>query len=210
MSKLLAMMMNNKKLNPIFNIVGNPTITKNFIYKDVGINDYIYINEILPLSTANTWKIQTKFIYKRNTNNPYASSPIIAYYGDNSNDGKSPVLRIEGAGDNELDRLRVLISSVGNSNWNINVATSNYYFIVDNEYYIEYGFDGYMYYVKDLYTNTNIWTKNNSSKCECSNYIALFHNGFVIGGDYELCGGEMDMKKFKVFINDELYLKGVI
>lgn len=209
MSSFRQLMMRKKgggSLNPLITIVGSPTITDDFIYKNAGADDYIYINEILPLSTANSWKIKCKIKYNNNPLNTVEVCPLIAYYGNNSNDGKSPVLRTDYYSGY---LIRCLISRVGYSNWNINVNTGNFYFQVGQEYYIEYGFTGSQYYVKDLLTNNTLWSKNDTNKCECSNYIALFHNGYNDRGP-EVCGGEMDLKTLEVEINGSVYFKGVI
>lgn len=209
-SMLLANMMSSSGgggLNPLITVVGSPTITDDFIYKNVNTNDYIYIDEVLPLSTANSWKIKCKIKYGRNTVRISNPAPIIGYYGTSSNDGKSPVLRAEGGG--EDGKIRTLISSVGNTSWNINVDVGTYIFVVGQEYYLEYGFTGTQYYVKDLLTNNTLWSKNNSNKCACLNKIALLHNGYNTDGT-EMCSGEMDLKTLEVEINGSVYFKGVI
>ena len=210
MSSFRQLMMrkkNGQTLNPLIKIVGSPTITSDFIYKNVGANDYIYINEVLPLSTANSWKIKFKMKYRGNPLNHEYVTALIGYYGNNSNDGKSPVLRTDWW--NGYNNLRCLISRAGYSNWNINVDYANYFLNDNQEYDIEFAFTGTQYYVKNLLTNTTMWSKSSSDKCECSNLISLFHNGYY-SSYYEYCGGEMDLKTFEVYINDSLYFSAVI
>lgn len=205
MSSFRQLMMKNKAtLNPLIVTVGSPTISSNFKYSNISQYSYIYINQVFPLSTANTWKMQCKFKYAQNPD-PNTPIPFIAYYGNNSNDGKSPVLRAECS---PADKIRCLLSSVGNSNWNINVDVGTFTFSVGTTYYLEYGFTGSKYYVLNLDNNTEIWNKSSSLKVNCSNKIALMHNGYNNGTEY--CPSEMDLNKFKVYINDSLYFSAVV
>ena len=207
MSGFGQLMMKNKykyKLNPLITIVGSPTITNDFIYKNVNMYNYIYINELLPLSTANSWKIKFKLKYARNYSDAVTS--FIGYYGNNSDSGKSPALRTDNYP--YANTLRCLISKVGYSNWNINIDYAYYYLTVNQQYYFEFGFSGTQYYVKDLISNTTLWSKSSSDKCECSNYISLLHSGW--NGGCEFCPGEMDLKTFEIYINDNLYFSAIV
>lgn len=219
MSSFRQLMMKAKgggnRLNPLIKIVGTPTITDEFIYKDVSIvnnnGNYIYIDEIFPLSTANTWSIQLKLKYDVNTYNTSLNSPFFAYEGGTSRDGYSPVFRAEGTSSPNYKHLRPLISAVGYHNWNINVSESSYALVVGQEYYFEFGFDGTKYYIKDLDNNTILWYKNDTRKVECSNKMTLLFGTYAPNGDLiEMCSGEMDLTKFKVFVNDNLYFSAVI
>ena len=211
MSSFRQLMMKKKgggssSLNPLIVTVGSPTITEDFIYENVGRYSYIYIDEVMPLETADSWKVQFKIHYVASSLYDSPAQPFLAYLPTNG-DGKSPVLRVEGspAGKNHM---RPLISAVGYSSWNIAVDTTNVVFVDNTDYYLEYGFDGTKYYVKNLDTNIELWSKNDTRKCACLNKFALFRNGYNNGT--EICLGSMDLKTFKIYINNSLYFSAVI
>lgn len=126
-----------------------------------GQNKYIQLDNTAPISTADSWEIQTVFTWIKKGSASYPA--IFGYSG--GNDYKSPCLTHEGGS------FRFYLSSAGTS---MDLNSENTGFTPEDGkiYYTIAGFTGTEYYVKWKEYGAEVWagqwTKASTTKAYCS------------------------------------------
>jgi hypothetical protein len=152
---------------------------------------------VLPLNTANSWEFDIVYTYNGGGAYPCVIAPSTQTYG-------IVLLVISGA----------FYTSLGSVSSDTNICSETIGVPVVNgtTYYIKYGFDGEKYYFKyntdgsDTYTTA--WTKTSTVKVYSGVPLWLMNWGYTNATRWS--AGTIDMTKFKVYVNDKLYLTGTL
>lgn len=180
-------------------ILIDPTLSKNQVGYIGGQNKNILINNTAPISTADSWEINTVLQWKQSGSASYPS--IFAYSG--SVDNKSPVLLLEGGS------IKMYLSSSGNS-WDLN--TENTVWVPEDGkiYEVAAGFTGTEYYVKwkeyGAKEWAGQWTKASTTKAYCSVPFEFLNAGLNPYNYYN--ASMLWLTETNIIINGEKWFNG--
>ena len=192
---------------PNYTIEGSPVINKDYIYIASGSEsspkNYIFANKILQFGSY-TWKI----IAKLNSleSNRTIGAPIFAYNGGTSGDRYDiPYLTFESTSHN---RLTLSLSHNGSS-WAYDAAGSHEYTGTE---YVKLEFDGTKYTVEYSYDSEtwnldNTYTSSSPIYQTSKDYLGI--GSYNPDGTQRVYKGELDLKEFKVYINNILEWEAV-
>lgn len=180
----------------------NPSFTRvNGTYTDgvfTGADGAKMMLPVLPLGSANSWEIQIPYTHRGGGQYPTIIAPNTQTYG--------VVLTT-------VSNKPTLSLSSSTTTTNIDSGTTlNLTMVAGNKYYFKYGFTGSQYYVDyntdDSDNYTRLWSINNTTKVIANDPLVLLEWGWHNATRYNT--GSIDMKKFKVFINGDVYLTGTL
>ena len=142
-------------------ILIDTTLSKNQVGYIGGQNKDIVLDNTAPISTANSWEINTVLQWKDNGSASYPT--IFAYSG--TTDNASPVLLKEGGS------IKMYLSSNGSS-WDLNTENTGWVPEDGKIYEVPAGFTGTEYYVKwkeyGAKEWAGQWTKASTTKAYCA------------------------------------------
>lgn len=159
---------------------------------------YIVLDEVAPLSTADSWEIQTTIKWNGGSSYP----AVFSYSG--GRDWKTPSLIYEGG------NMKFYLSSTGNS-WNLNTSGSSFIPKNGDTYDIKAGFTGDTYYLDyKLAENAdyiNALSKTSTEKVHCS--VPFWLMGASLNGNYWNYG-TLNMTNTKIIVNGEPWFDGAL
>ena len=151
-------------------ILIDTTLSKNQVGYIGGQNKDIVLDNTAPISTADSWEINTVLQWKDNGSASYPT--IFAYSG--TTDNASPVLLKEGGS------IKMYLSSTGSS-WDLNTENTGWVPEAGKIYAIAAGFTGTEYYVKwkeyGAKEWAGQWTKASTTKAYCATPFVFLNAG---------------------------------
>ena len=151
-------------------ILIDTTLSKNQVGYIGGQNKDIVLDNTAPISTADSWEINTVLQWKDNGSASYPT--IFAYSG--TTDNASPVLLKEGGS------IKMYLSSTGSS-WDLNTENTGWVPEAGKIYAIAAGFTGTKYYVKwkeyGAKEWAGQWTKASTTKAYCATPFVFLNAG---------------------------------
>ena len=151
-------------------ILIDTTLSKNQVGYIGGQNKDIVLDNTAPISTANSWEINTVLQWKDNGSASYPT--IFAYSG--TTDNASPVLLKEGGS------IKMYLSSNGSS-WDLNTENTGWVPEDGKIYEVPAGFTGTEYYVKwkeyGAKEWAGQWTKASTTKAYCATPFVFLNAG---------------------------------
>ena len=151
-------------------ILIDTTLSKNQVGYIGGQNKDILLDNTAPISTANSWEINTVLQWKDNGSASYPT--IFAYSG--TTDNASPVLLKEGGS------IKMYLSSTGSS-WDLNTENTGWVPEAGKIYAIAAGFTGTEYYIKwkeyGAKEWAGQWTKASTTKAYCATPFVFLNAG---------------------------------
>ena len=151
-------------------ILIDTTLSKNQVGYIGGQNKDILLDNTAPISTANSWEINTVLQWKDNGSASYPA--IFAYSG--TTDNASPVLLKEGGS------IKMYLPSTGRS-WDLNTENTGWVPEAGKIYAIAAGFTGTKYYVKwkeyGAKEWAGQWTKASTTKAYCATPFVFLNAG---------------------------------
>ena len=151
-------------------ILIDTTLSKNQVGYIGGQNKDILLDNTAPISTADSWEINTVLQWKDNGSASYPA--IFAYSG--TTDNASPVLLKEGGS------IKMYLSATGSS-WDLNTENTGWVPEAGKIYAIAAGFTGTKYYVKwkeyGAKEWAGQWTKASTTKAYCATPFVFLNAG---------------------------------
>ena len=151
-------------------ILIDTTLSKNQVGYIGGQNKDIVLDNTAPISTADSWEINTVLQWKDNGSASYPT--IFAYSG--TTDNASPVLLKEGGS------IKMYLSSTGSS-WDLNTENTGWVPEAGKIYAIAAGFTGTEYYIKwkeyGAKEWAGQWTKASTTKAYCATPFVFLNAG---------------------------------
>ena len=151
-------------------ILIDTTLSKNQVGYIGGQNKDIVLDNTAPISTADSWEINTVLQWKDNGSASYPT--IFAYSG--TTDNASPVLLKEGGS------IKMYLSSTGSS-WDLNTENTGWVPEDGKIYEVPAGFTGTEYYVKwkeyGAKEWAGQWTKASTTKAYCATPFIFLNAG---------------------------------
>lgn len=191
----LTLTINNTKHTII-----DSTLTKKYVTYTGGQYKYLKMDDTAPLSTADSWEIQTTYTFHKSGT---ASYPCIFGYSGGS-DYKTPSLINEGGS------YRLYMSSTGSS-WDLNGSSNTGFNPEDGKTYDIYaGFENAQYYVKwRLFGETDWagkWTMDSGTKVYCG--VSFYWLNLSLNSYNYYNAGELYMSNTKIIIDGETWFDG--
>lgn len=151
-------------------ILIDTTLSKKQVGYIGGQNKYILLDNTAPISTADSWEINTVFQWADKGSASYPT--IFAYSG--TTDNASPVLLKEGGS------IKMYLSSSGGS-WDLNSENTGWVPEAGKTYAVAAGFTGTEYYIKwkeyGALEWAGQWTKASTTKAYCATPFVFLNAG---------------------------------
>ena len=180
-------------------ILIDTTLSKNQVGYIGGQNKDIVLDNTAPISTANSWEINTVLQWKDNGSASYPS--IFAYSG--TTDNASPVLLKEGGS------IKMYLSSSGSS-WDLNTENTGWVPEAGKIYAIAAGFTGTEYYIKwkeyGAKEWAGQWTKASTTKAYCATPFVFLNAGLNPYNYYN--ASMLWLTETNIIINGEKWFDG--
>ena len=180
-------------------ILIDTTLSKNQVGYIGGENKNISINNTAPISTADSWEINTVLQWKDNGSASYPT--IFAYSG--TTDNASPVLLKEGGS------IKMYLSSTGSS-WDLNTENTGWVPEAGKIYAIAAGFTGTEYYIKwkeyGALEWAGQWTKASTTKAYCATPFVFLNAGLNPYNYYN--ASMLWLTETNIIINGEKWFDG--
>ena len=180
-------------------ILIDTTLSRNQVGYIGGQNKDILLDNTAPISTANSWEINTVLQWKENGSASYPS--IFAYSG--TTDNASPVLLKEGGS------IKMYLSSSGSS-WDLNTENTGWVPEDGKIYEVPAGFTGTEYYIKwkeyGALEWAGQWTKASTTKAYCATPFVFLNAGLNPYNYYN--ASMLWLTETNIIINGEKWFDG--
>ena len=180
-------------------ILIDTTLSKNQVGYIGGQNKDIVLDNTAPISTADSWEINTVLQWKDNGSASYPA--IFAYSG--TTDNASPLLLKEGGS------IKLYLSSSGSS-WDLNTENTGWVPEAGKIYAIAAGFTGTAYYVKwkeyGAKEWAGQWTKASTTKAYCATPFVFLNAGLNPYNYYN--ASMLWLTETNIIINGEKWFDG--
>ena len=180
-------------------ILIDTTLSKNQVGYIGGQNKDILLDNTAPISTADSWEINTVLQWKDNGSASYPT--IFAYSG--TTDNASPVLLKEGGS------IKMYLSSTGSS-WDLNSENTGWVPEDGKIYEVPAGFTGTEYYIKwkeyGAKEWAGQWTKASTTKAYCATPFVFLNAGLNPYNYYN--ASMLWLTETNIIINGEKWFDG--
>ena len=180
-------------------ILIDTTLSKNQVGYIGGQNKDILLDNTAPISTADSWEINTVLQWKDNGSASYPT--IFAYSG--TTDNASPVLLKEGGS------IKMYLSSTGSS-WDLNTENTGWVPEAGKIYEVPAGFTGTEYYIKwkeyGAKEWAGQWTKASTTKAYCATPFVFLNAGLNPYNYYN--ASMLWLTETNIIINGEKWFDG--
>ena len=182
-----------------YEVVGSPTISSDFIVSGFSGSNYIIPNYQFDMTTANSWVVVAKV-------NPgtFSSQPYQAIYASKNSDGSN---REDRLGFQGTGKLNLMIGFSDNSFVNFD---GNKVFTENEDVFIKAEFTGSAYNTYYSYDGIN-WTLDGTAASSQKGVNRTRYIGTTtISGFQYLFRGSIDLKEFKIYVDNKLAYEAVI